>query len=404
MKKESFLKGKLLVTLSILSIALINMTHGVILTVLSDIARDYPNVSESMVQFLFTVTSLSMVVGMLCSEFVSKKMQAKSIFLLSMVVFTAAGVAPVVFRSYVVLLLSRVLLGASSGVVYPLSMILIYDLYTVAQERDTIVGWNGCVSSIGRIVTYSIAGLLLTLNYRYVFYIHLIGIIPFLLVLLFIPSGKQGGTEGAEKAPAAPSSKGKGKPILSWSVVIWILVSFFYMLFELCFSSNMSMLMSASSFGSSQLAAFGLSVMTAGYFSCNLIYGKLASYTKMFTVPVGAVISGIGLLAVALASTPLLVYVACFVNGFGEGIAVQGCVTRVMTAADADNRSRAISVNAALGNLGIGISPFVVTNLSKAFAEGSIPGRYYFCAVVMAVLAIAVLLYVLCCRRKNQIR
>lgn len=387
MKKGFFLKGKIPITVAILSLGLVNMTHGIILTVLSDLNKTYPEVGDTWVQFLYTVTLLGMVVGMISAEFFARKFRLKAIFLTCMAVFVFSGLIPLFLESYMALLICRVFLGVSSGMVYPLSMTLIYDIFVSTKERDTIVGWNGCVASIGRIVTYSIAGLIITSNYRNVFFIHIIGLVPFLLVLFFIP-GDTGSRHYSSESDRSETGK---KQILGKTVITWIAVSFLYMLFELCFSSNMSVLMNSTSFGDSQLAAFTLSVMTAGYFSCNLFYGKIASVTRKSTVAIGAVISAVGLVGVAFAPNRILVFISAFVNGFGEGVAVQGCVSRVLSSADVSTRSRAISVNSAMGNLGMGISPFVVRGLSVIFT-GSVRGRYVVCAIVLLLLGMVLLI------------
>ncbi|XCN72648.1 MAG: MFS transporter [Candidatus Electrothrix aestuarii] len=123
----------------------------------------------------FTVPGvfLTPILGMLADRFGRKMVLAPSLFL-----FAIAGGACALTRDFHLLLILRFIQGAGAAALPAINTALIGDLY-IGQERDTAMGYNTSVLSLGVASYPALGGLLAAAGWQY----------PFFLPLLALPVG-----------------------------------------------------------------------------------------------------------------------------------------------------------------------------------------------------------------------
>lgn len=383
------MKGKMNLVVSLFSISLITMAAMNISPALSSIAAAYPEIPDEMIQLLITIPSFSIIFASLCSDFLAKRISVKSTVLLGAAIFTLAGTAPLVVNGYAFMLISRILIGLGLGIMSPLASTIIFKQFTDVRQRDNMIGWQGCASSLGNIITTILAGLLAVLGHKIVFTIHLAGLITFFCVLFLLPAEEKEKSVKVNRAASGPKRMEK----LPAATYVWLAAPFAYMAFLHCFAINLSMFVEDSGIGNSAISGLGLSMLTVGSFFSGLFYGKISSWMKQYTMPIGIFISSVGLMVMALSHQPAGVYASGIITGFGMTLVTPVIVINVVGSAPASMTTFVIALNSAMTNLGFSVAPYTVTGVSRLFVGDSIRGRYYVCAAILFMMsAVAVVL------------
>lgn len=95
--------------------------------------------------------------------------------------------------------------------------------------------------------------------------------------------------------------------------------------------------------------------------------------------------------SMAIAGSTLLVCVSGLLTGFGMAMVMPVVITRVVVSVPRSSTTMAIAMNGAFNNLGLDVSPYVVSPVASIFVGSSIRGRYFVSAGVLACLALVAL-------------
>ena len=387
-------KGNVKTIIGILLTGIISMGAMSISAGLSSIAAAYPGVSIETIQTLITIPAFVVVVVSFISGPIANIISKKVLALIALAIFTVGGCLPLFFSSFAVLYGSRLLVGLGIGLLQPLSQAIIFESFSSdAPMRDNLLGWLNCSGSVGNIVMTMVGGILVIASYKNIFLVHLIGVIAFFGVLIFLPQDKP----DHEKKAAASKEKIK----LPGGVFYWLLVAFIYMTFLHCFAVNLSLFVEGEKIGTPAISGLGLSMLTVGGFISGAIYGKMAKVLKKWTLPAGFIISSLGLLAMAAAHSQTLVYVSGLLTGFGMMMVFPQVITNIVTSVSPVAITLCIALNGAIVNIGQTLAPYSVAGVSSIFVGNSIRGRYYVCAGIIAVIFVVSILQTI--RRKDPV-
>ncbi|PPK83334.1 putative MFS family arabinose efflux permease [Lacrimispora xylanisolvens] len=372
-------KGNIKTVIGILFLGLISMGAMAISAGLSSIAAAYPDVSIETIQTLITIPALVIVVVSFLSGPIANVISKKTLSLIALCIFTAGGCIPFFSDSFTVLYLSRLLVGLGIGLLQPLSQAIIFESFADApSERDTILGWLNSSGSVGSIIMTIIGGIVVVISYKYIFLVHLLGLAAFFGVLFCLPQDqpvrkKKEGTAGQKmKLPGA--------------VFYWYAVIFVYMTFLHCFAVNLSLFVEGEGIGTAAISGIGLSMLTIGGFVCGAVYGKIANVLKKWTLPAGFLLSALGLLSMAIAYSPVLVYVSGLLTGVGMMMVFPQIITNIISSVSPAAITLCIAINGAVVNIGQTLAPYVVTRVSYILAGDSVRGRYYVCTLILMLV------------------
>ncbi len=175
---------------TIISISMATVMAGAaIAPALGVIAQAFPDASTTTIKMILTIPALTIIPFTFITSFLTKKIPKRTIVLIGLWTYLIGGLGPQFMPTIELVLFFRLLLGASVGILMPLSESLIYDYYT-GQERAQMMGYNTSFSNFGSILTMLAAGWLATLGWKQPFNVYLLGIVIFVLVYFFLPKEK----------------------------------------------------------------------------------------------------------------------------------------------------------------------------------------------------------------------
>ncbi|MDK8210410.1 MFS transporter, partial [Bacillus subtilis] len=107
----------------------------------------------------------------------------KKVMLVGIIIFLIGSILCGLSFSMQQLIVYRAIQGLGAGVVMPLTMIIIGDLYEEAKERAKAQGWISAVWGVAGVLGPLLGGFLVdTLSWRYIFFLN----IPFGLMAFFV--------------------------------------------------------------------------------------------------------------------------------------------------------------------------------------------------------------------------
>ncbi len=175
---------------TIISISMATVMAGAAISpALGVIAEYFAEASQTTIKLILTAPALTIIPFTFITSFLTSKLRKKTIVLIGLATYLIGGLGPQFMMSIESIILFRLVLGASVGILMPLSESLIYD-YFAGDERTQMMGFNQAFSNLGGIVTMLIAGWLAAYGWRLPFNVYLLGVVIFVLVYYFLPEGE----------------------------------------------------------------------------------------------------------------------------------------------------------------------------------------------------------------------
>lgn len=162
--KEHSIKQKF----AILSISLILTSNSIISGSLVYIQEAF-NLTRSEAEFIISLSSLAVMIFIFLAEYLAIFIGIKNTVLLGLFLVGFSGIIPLVFRTYLSIIISRFLLGSGLGLFNGHSANYINLLYHDNNERTKLHGLRNAFEFIGQIILFSLAGILVKFDYMYTF-------------------------------------------------------------------------------------------------------------------------------------------------------------------------------------------------------------------------------------------
>ncbi|WP_326716501.1 MFS transporter [Vagococcus jeotgali] len=198
---------------AVLSVSFI-LTSGVTINGTLPFIKDHFNLSQTQSELLGTLPSFTVVIFILLSNYLTKKIGMKQVVIIGLIMASIGGVLPwLTPNSYGLIVFGRLLLGAGLGMYNALSVSFINGLFT-GKERSTLLGFRNATESIGQMILTFVAGLLLMRNWMDSYLIYLLAIPIAILFYLYVPNIEA-------KAKVKTVDKGGS---FSWVLLLTILI------------------------------------------------------------------------------------------------------------------------------------------------------------------------------------
>ncbi|MET3662667.1 DHA2 family efflux MFS transporter permease subunit [Aquamicrobium ahrensii] len=155
-------------------------------------------ISQVQAQWLSTGFLAAMTATMLVTDWADRAFGQRATMVGALVIFMAGSVLGGIAPNETVLTIARVIQGAAAGVVQPLAMILLFQVFP-PDQRGAAMGIFGIGVVLAPALGPWIGGLLIdAFTWRYVFYLGIpFAIVGILLANLFLPGRKDGGPRPA---------------------------------------------------------------------------------------------------------------------------------------------------------------------------------------------------------------
>ena len=146
-------------------------------------------VGQDTVHWLSTGFIAAMTISMLINDWSVRAFGERATYLGAMAIFTFGAVLGGLCNSIDTMIFARILQGLGAGMVQPLSMILMFQVFP-AEQRGRAMGLFGMGIIVAPALGPTLGGLLLDgFNWRYVFFMSVpVAVVGVLLALVFMPS------------------------------------------------------------------------------------------------------------------------------------------------------------------------------------------------------------------------
>ena len=368
---------KIKIILAVVGISFLQGLQYSAAPVLKSIQDAFPDVKTSLVQMLVSGPGfLAMVVALLSGILVTK-ISKKNLLLIAAVSAFITGFLPFVKESFGLLFACRILYGIPLGLCMSLNGAVVADFFE-GEERVQVMGIQAASVGAGMMIVNAVAGALGSVDYRTSYWINLIALLSLFLILAFLPETGRVKTDRENRIS------------LNKDVFIMGVIGFFFLLFLMTFTTNISMHIKGKYEGNTSFAGIANAVYSLIQIVVGFVLGYVTKIFKKQTLTAAIVSFAIGAVILVLfpSSAPMIILGALFC-GTCQGIFMPTGMVTVTDAVNPQSAAMATAVFSCGLLMGGFISPIVTNAASKLiFGEESTGNVFIIAAVGMLILAV----------------
>lgn len=137
-----------LIKLSILLVSVVTASAPAINANIPVLAKAFPNVALAQIELLTTIPSLFLLIAILLSNWIAKRIGLKQIVLVGVFITVIAGLSPVIINSFLLLMISRAAFGFGIGLFNSL-LVSIISYFFKGSERSQTLGFQSTFEGLG---------------------------------------------------------------------------------------------------------------------------------------------------------------------------------------------------------------------------------------------------------------
>ncbi len=376
-------KGK--IKIAILSFSALLMGASIVTGILAEIAKYYSEISMSIVSMVLTLPFLISTAFALFAGPLSKIVSKKNLVLFSLIIQLTAAALSFLFGgiSIYVLLAASALFGIAQGLLSTLSMAVIAD-YFEGQERSSMMGLQSAAVNFGGMIISFIGALLAGIYWQYAYLVILVAIPSLIVVMIYLPKDKP-----VKKIDTSQDESGGG---LNSTVFLNAFTVFFFGLFMFVFQSNVALYLDANHLGDATTAGMANTTLVAVGGITGILYGHIHKVLKKYLMPVGIMVTAFGFVQLFVFENIVSIFIAAGCAGYGLTSVMPTAIFNVSVAVKQSLSATAIAIINCAANVGMFLSPFIITFILKFISNGTIKTQFIIGAIGLMAIAI---LYIL---------
>lgn len=261
-------------TISILSLSTVSGITTVITGIIPQLKQTFPTIPTTFIEWLVTIANLSALLTLLLNPYLVRKFNLRKVVISGLVISGLCGLIPALTNNFWLIMFSRILLGLGIGLFSPHAISLIAHTYH-GNLRARLLGYQTGLSALGNALLLGLAGLLISLSWHAVFWLHMILFIIAILVGFFVPEPvvKEEDTTHSVKLPSRQ----------------WKLIALTFLTYLLIWGVQLKLpsYFEIHQFGNAQVINLTLAAMNIGGLIAGLTFGYLHQRLHRFTLTLG---------------------------------------------------------------------------------------------------------------------
>lgn len=349
--------------IGILSVSMIVGTAAAINGNIASIAHSFPDVPLSTVELISTIPSFALIISILCSTFISKKVGMKNTILLGTVLCAFSGVIPFFVSEIYTILISRAVFGFGIGLFNSLLVTYITKLYS-GEERTQMIGFHQATGSLGGILITFISGQLLKVSWNASFLSYAVGFVSIFLFGIFV-------------RPVTFTEEKKTDEGTSSTVQItpWIVLLFFTYICYMTYGVKISTLIKEAGYGSASTGSYVIMTLCIGSVLAGTYFSKTLKIFKEKLLPLSYAIVAVSMFLLAISTSSTLTLIAGFLSGVGNASIIPFILNRI-NSSDIRNKPLCSSLVYIATNLGSALAPYGAIVISSLSPFSGISGLF----------------------------
>ena len=347
MKKEQVLKY------SLLSASLLVGSAPAINANIPAMASAFDTIPLAMIEMLTTVPSLFLMISVLISSFIAKKIGYKQTASLGLLIVAVSGILPVFVSNFYLILISRAMLGFGIGLFNSLTVALVNSFYQ-GKDRAKMYGLQSAFEGAGGIFITFIAGQLFKIGWQAPFLAYAIAIPVCIVFIKFIPKVATANDISVDKNVIVKENGFKKDNIM--------LISFIALLFVaaslyMTMGIKVSTLITTAGYGNASDASLVIILLSLGAITAGTLFSKIIKIFKQLTPIIGLLILALAMFLIGISNSMIITFAGGFLTGFGFKIFMPYLIDRINNS-QIKNTPLATSLLLVGFNLGAFISPY----------------------------------------------
>lgn len=375
--------------LAILSVSIMITTGTAISSALPEMAKSFPNISVAKIDMIATIQQFSVMVTLLLSGIISKKIGIKKTISIGLILTGVAGVFPLFSHNFSLILISRLIVGCGIGLFNSLAITII-DLFYEDPTRSEMLGFRSATEQIGVSILNIIVGMLVLINWHASYLIYLLAFPLLAFFLKVVPE------------PPIPETNSDKKQRINVSVIIMTL------LLALMVACSTSVVIQIPNIVVTDLSKTGavssliISVNTLMGMITGIFFGRVYGFVKKFVLPIGIIFMAIGSLVIVSYHSVLGATIGAIICGISYPLVGSYIFSLVNVIAPEGSETLANSTLLIGANLGSFSTPFFLSELGKLNSLTTQAGPFLTIFWLLIILTVIILIYQLFFQKKTN--
>jgi MFS family permease len=307
--KMKMVQNKNFMGMAIMMIFFTGAGAGTVTSAIYTISEAFPTVPYVNIMLVSTVPSLMVIpFSIISGAIVGSKVKYRMLVMLGILLFVIGGVTPVFMNNIPAITVSMGVCGIGLGIIAPIGSSLILKLFD-GQKRADMTGRGTVFMTTGAVVFQILASFLCSINWHYTFLAHAFGIISLVIIFFNLPE--------PEPEPELTEIKTEGKVRLPASAYLYSILHGIFVAFSYPSVLNMSKIILSENIANVASVGIVNSMMTAGGVLAGIIFGKVYKKTKLFAMPIGLMLSTIGMCLVYFGNNLIMLMIGQIFVGTG---------------------------------------------------------------------------------------
>ena len=360
-------------------------------------AQHFDQVPLSMVEMLTTIPSLFLMISVLTSSLIAKRVGYKQTITIGLGIVMIAGIVPLLIDNFMIILISRAMLGFGVGLFNSLLVSMINYFYD-AKERSSMYGLQSAFEGAGGIAITFIAGQLLKINWQAPFIAYMIAIPVFFIYFKFVPQVKTADVIKANGGDQIKKESHKSAGFLP--VVYYVGLIFMAAMLYMIMGIKIASLMTGEGYGTASDASLVIILLSLGGISAGLLFGKILKVFNQLTTSIGLIILALAMVILGLSQNLVITFVGGYLTGFCFKIFMPSLIDKINNS-NIPNTTLATSLLLVGFNLGVFISPYGSIVIQSLMRTEALPALFIANAIGFISLSTITLIITLIKNKKT---
>ncbi|WP_195701129.1 MFS transporter [Companilactobacillus futsaii] len=367
---------KILLVISLMALNIVEQAGGIISGEIPAMSKSFHGISITSVELIMTVVSITITIFVLTSGFISEKIGQKQTAVLGLAIAAIFSIVPAWTENFSIVLGSRIILGIGIGLANPLAISLIGEFFT-GDTLATLMGWRSAIAGIGVAAMTFLSGQLLNISWHASYYSYLLFVPVLIMFILFVPQPEKHGLKNEKKESTQESKSTKEiDPHARLKVIGYAAILFFYLSLGMIGSVKLSLLYVEQGIGTATQASNALSLGGLVQLVGGALFGLAYKHFKRAILPVGIVLSGLGIAGIAFANSSSMVLFLLVISSIVGGMSIPYIFNKVSDYSTTETAPLNNGIVLVGSNLGSFFAPYIAaifgSSAQSAFLGGGV--------------------------------
>ena len=301
--------------IGILSLSSITLSGIFIVPIIGMVAQAFPDSSLSGVQMIISASTLTALVGAWLTGKLASVLSRKTVALIGAGGILLFGMLPYFIHSSLAAVIAfSALMGVCLGFINNILPTLI-SVHYEGEQRQSVMGQQVAVASIGAMVFMSLAGKLATAQWYHAYLVYLFAAVVLIVCAFTIPAENGENEEKGKLHGSGPEVS--IREAMNGKLWFLVIAGFFFLLANNAYSNNLSLLVEQRGLGDAGTAGLVSTIGQLGGLLAGLCVGLLVKFVRNHLIMVGFLVEGLALLLLGFAANLPLLIIGSFLAGAG---------------------------------------------------------------------------------------